>query len=105
MRCAKCGTENRDGASFCNECAAPFELPCPRCGAKNKPGVKFCDECGTRLSARSAHATEKAEARKVVTIVFADLIGSTSLHERLDPESVSRVMERYHNAVRAPVEA
>src|SRR5262245_25958617 len=44
-------------------------------------------------------------ARKVVTVVFADLIGSTSLQERLDPESVSRVMDRYHRAVRVPVEA
>ena len=42
--------------------------------------------------------------RKVVTVVFADLIGSTALHERLDPESVSRIMEGYHRSVRAPVE-
>src|SRR5207253_2350580 len=46
-----------------------------------------------------------AAARKVVTIVFADLIGSTSLHERLDPESVGRLMDRYYRALRAPVEA
>jgi len=44
-------------------------------------------------------------ARKIVTIVFADLIGSTSLGERLDPESVNRVMARYHRAVSVPVEA
>jgi class 3 adenylate cyclase len=42
---------------------------------------------------------------QVVTIVFADLIGSTSLHERLDPESVSRLMDRYYQVVRTPVEA
>ena len=44
-------------------------------------------------------------ARKIVTIVFADLIGSTSLGERLDPEAVNRVMARYHRAVSVPVEA
>jgi len=46
-----------------------------------------------------------AGTRKVVTIVFADLIGSTSLHERLDPESVGRLMERYYQAMRVPEEA
>jgi class 3 adenylate cyclase len=50
------------------------------------------------------HAADTAEVRKVVTIVFADLIGSTALHERLDPESVSRLMDRYYRAVRVPVE-
>jgi len=50
-------------------------------------------------------AARGAEARKVVTIIFADLIGSTSLHERLDPESVTRLMERYYRAMRGAVEA
>lgn len=44
-------------------------------------------------------------SRKVVTIVFADLIGSTSLHERLDPESTRRVMDHYYDVVRGPIEA
>jgi class 3 adenylate cyclase len=43
-----------------------------------------------------AAAADKAEARKVVTLVFADLIGSTALHERLDAESARRVMQRYY---------
>src|SRR5262245_27537253 len=55
-------------------------------------------------TSRRTPAADDAVARKVVTIVFADLIGSTSLHERLDPESVSRVMDRYHRAVRGAVE-
>ena len=57
---------------------------------------RFCGACGSSLT--SPPAAEKAQARKVVTIVFADLIGSTALHERLDPESVSRVMEPRHGA-------
>ncbi|HXJ34497.1 MAG TPA: adenylate/guanylate cyclase domain-containing protein, partial [Candidatus Eisenbacteria bacterium] len=104
MTCPACGAENRDGARFCGECAAPLVKPvaCPSCGAANPGGRKFCDSCGASLAARPAGPTE---VRKVVTIVFADLIGSTALHERLDPESVRRVMDRYHRAVRAPVEA
>ncbi len=52
-----------------------------------------------------AAAARGAEARKVVTIIFADLVGSTALHERLDPESVTRLMERYYRAMRGAVEA
>ena len=53
----------------------------------------------------AAHAATSAEARKVVTIVFADLIGSTSLHERLDAESARGLMDRYSRALHAAVEA
>ena len=77
-------------------------LDCASCGRVNRADARFCDGCGAALVARAA---DDAVVRKVVTIVFADLIGSTSLHERLDPESVSRVMDRYYQAVRAPVEA
>ncbi len=53
----------------------------------------------------SAAAASHGEARKVVTILFADLAGSTALHERLDPESVRAFMESYYRAMRAEVEA
>ncbi|HJQ82990.1 MAG TPA: AAA family ATPase, partial [Candidatus Binatia bacterium] len=104
MTCPACGADNRDGARFCGECAAPLSTPvaCPSCGTSNPSGRKFCDACGVPLAARP---TSDRVARKVVTIVFADLIGSTALHERLDPESVSRVMDRYYRTVRGPIEA
>ena len=50
MRCPRCGCENRTGAKFCNECAAPLPLHCNACGAENRPGAKFCDACGTSLT-------------------------------------------------------
>jgi uncharacterized membrane protein YvbJ len=103
MKCAKCGAENRQGAKFCNECAAPIEASCPKCGSRNKPGAKFCDECGTSLGAsaaaspkrpndRSVRKTEGASAseniegeRKTVTMLFGDIKGSMELIEDLDP--------------------
>src|SRR5262245_60043397 len=102
MICPACSHDNRGGARFCEECAAPLARRCPSCGGEMRPAAKFCDACGSNLLGR---ATESAESRKVVTVVFADLIGSTSLHERLDPESVSRLMDRYYQVVREPVEA
>jgi class 3 adenylate cyclase len=123
VHCTACGHDNRDSAKFCGACATPLasECICSSCGTKNPTGQKFCDECGASLVAsgklkatsQSASASltsnnlttnNLSDARKVVTIVFADLIGSTSLHERLDAESVRRVMERYYRALQTAVE-
>jgi len=78
-------------------------MRCPACGARTELDAQFCDACGASLAAPTA--ADAGVARKVVTILFADLIGSTSLQERLDAESTRRVMERYYAAMRAPVEA
>src|SRR6266436_1184797 len=102
MSCTSCGKANRPGARFCGGCGKPLAPRCPACGVECEPGAQFCDACGASLV---ASAPDEAVVRKVVTIVFADLIGSTSLHERLDPESTRRLMDRYYQALRAPVEA
>jgi class 3 adenylate cyclase/ketosteroid isomerase-like protein len=102
MDCASCGRANRPGARFCGGCGSPLAPRCPACGNQSQPGAQFCDACGAPLGAAGAPA---AEARKVVTIVFADLIGSTALHERLDAESARRLMDRYHRSMGAVVES
>jgi class 3 adenylate cyclase/tetratricopeptide (TPR) repeat protein len=63
---------------------------CPACSTENPPGFRFCGACGAALLQR-----EEPEVRKTVTVVFADVVGSTELGERLDPESVRSVMRRY----------
>jgi class 3 adenylate cyclase/tetratricopeptide (TPR) repeat protein/ketosteroid isomerase-like protein len=110
MSCARCGRTNPAVARFCAGCGNPLAPGCPACGAENEDDARFCIACGTALAARPAPAARTpaphgTEARKVVTVVFADLVGSTALHERLDPESVSRFMDDYYRAVRAPIEA
>ena len=107
MICPSCAHENRQGAKFCEECAAPLRHACASCGSELRPTAKFCDECGAPAvgSAAVAPPSEPAGARKVVTIVFADLVGSTALQERLDPESARRFMESYYAAMRAAVES
>ena len=104
MRCLACGTANRSGRKFCAGCGARLQLVCPSCGAANEVDEGFCGECGTPLVAKPPQVVEKA-ARKVVTVVFADLIGSTALHEQLDAESAHRLMESYYAALRAVIEA
>ena len=100
MKCCACGHENREGAKFCRECAAPLALTssCPKCGTPSERGQKFCDSCGQRIAdaadLRAApdprsytpkHLTEKILTtrsalegeRKQVTVLFADVRGST----------------------------
>ena len=56
MECPRCGGDNREGAKFCNECAAPLPLRCPACGTENRPGAKFCDACAAPLTTLPAVA-------------------------------------------------
>jgi len=103
MICASCQRTNRDGARFCGGCGASLASRCTACGAQYEAGARFCDECGAPLEASRA-PMEKAIARKVVTVVFADLIGSVALHERLEPEAARRAVDRYHRAMTTAVE-
>src|SRR5258707_6097588 len=102
MNCASCGEANRAGARFCGGCGKPLTPHCPACGSENEPGRRFCDACGASLAARAA---DEAVARKGVTIVFADLVGATAVHERPDAESARRLIDRYYPALHAAIEA
>jgi class 3 adenylate cyclase len=73
---------------------------CPSCGADNRDEARFCDVCGTAL----AEARPAREQRKVVTVLFCDVTGSTALGERLDPESLRALLARYFEQMKAIVE-
>ena len=74
---------------------------CPSCGFENADSAKFCPECGTALAVA---ARALREERKVVTVVFADLVGSTARAERLDPEDVRAILTPYHERLRHELE-
>jgi class 3 adenylate cyclase/tetratricopeptide (TPR) repeat protein len=74
---------------------------CSSCGAENAETAKFCSECGTPLATVSPTAREE---RKVVTVVFADLVGSTARAELLDPEDVRAILAPYHERLRHELE-
>src|SRR5207245_6642820 len=74
--------------------------PCSACGHEASEPFRFCPECG----AASAPPPARPEQRKVVTVLFCDVTGSTALGERLDPESLRRVMARYFEAMQAVIE-
>jgi class 3 adenylate cyclase/tetratricopeptide (TPR) repeat protein len=76
-------------------------VTCTNCGTENPERAKFCLECGATLAPPSAdgHGT-----RKLVTVLFADVVGSTALGERLDPETMRTLLGRYFRAARTVLE-
>ena len=72
---------------------------CPSCGQESPAGFRFCGACGAVFEAE-----RQADVRKTVTIVFCDLVGSTALGERVDPEVLRELMTRYHAELRAILE-
>src|SRR6266545_700355 len=113
MRCPSCQTENREGRRFCAECGASLAPVCAACGFSNEPGEKFCGGCGQALRSAAPgapapkaytppHLAQKILTtrsalegeRKQVTVLFCDVVDSTRLASRLDPEVMHEVMDR-----------
>jgi class 3 adenylate cyclase/tetratricopeptide (TPR) repeat protein len=96
VTCPRCSAENRADAKFCRDCGAALAARCPACGASNEPGQKYCDECGTPLLAPASTRPEPPAAeRRLVSILFADLVGFTTLSEGRDAEEVRELLSRY----------
>jgi class 3 adenylate cyclase/tetratricopeptide (TPR) repeat protein len=76
-------------------------IVCQQCGKENRDEARFCDSCGATLAPQETSAREE---RKVVTVLFADLVGFTSRAERMDPEDVRAVLEPYHGHLRTELE-
>jgi class 3 adenylate cyclase len=98
MVCPSCGTQNDAGRKFCDNCAAPLASTCPTCGAANRPTARFCGECATPLAvpATTLGATAPASVaeRRLVTVLFADLVGFTPFAEERDAEEVRETLSR-----------
>lgn len=108
MQCPSCGAEIPEASRFCNICGVPMLL-CLECGHINAGGSNFCENCGTRLSgnriASPITATKPqppaagSAGRRQVTAMFCDLVGSTKLSARLDPEDLRAVIDSYYRKV------
>ncbi len=122
MTCSNCSAENPADGRFCLSCGAALG-GCPSCGAANPPGANFCGTCGTRLggganalggaetgggAARADQDPAEASAaggagateRRVVTVLFADLVGFTKLSATRDPETIRELQSQYFERTR-----
>jgi class 3 adenylate cyclase/predicted ATPase len=91
MQCANCGAEHAARVKFCSECGTPMGILCPHCAQPNSRDAKECVRCGQSLLSARAPAAE----RRHITVFFADVAGSTTLAERLDPEDLRELYARY----------
>jgi class 3 adenylate cyclase len=105
MRCPSCNCDNQPTAKFCVECGSGFQTACVKCGFKNPPAARFCQECGVGLTAPDqapvpetspVQPREVAGERRHLTVLFCDLVGSTSVAAQLDPEEWRETVAGYH---------
>src|SRR5262245_44259237 len=118
LTCPTCQTSNPAGSSFCMNCGTKLARACTNCGVELPAAARFCMNCGQPVAAAMAAApldtarhaqlaaatppplAEKMRAahlegdRKFVTVLFADVVGSTALAERMDPEEWVALMNR-----------
>jgi class 3 adenylate cyclase/tetratricopeptide (TPR) repeat protein len=124
MQCPQCQHENLAGQKFCGECGARLTSACPSCGTSNPPTQKFCGECGTGLAQTDGTAkygtpqsytpkhladkilTSRAALegeRKRVTVLFCDIVGSTTLAERIGEEAMHECLNNFFTLALAEV--
>jgi len=99
VNCPACGFENADKARFCGGCGGVLGIECPSCGALASSELAYCTSCGAALA-----EPEEPEERKVVTVLFADLVDFTKRAGGLDPEEVRRVLAPYYARLRSELE-
>jgi class 3 adenylate cyclase/tetratricopeptide (TPR) repeat protein len=105
MTCPKCGETCRDGARYCIGCGARLATPCPTCRELNQPSARFCPGCGTSLQSEPSSgapipsprpvAPPPQTERRPISVIFCDLVGSTPLSARLDPEDLRPMISGY----------
>src|SRR5712675_418167 len=110
MRCQNCSAENPQGAKFCIQCATPFQHRCQKCGSENPSEARFCAQCATPLDAAAPIRAESEPhdgltgERRHLTVLFCDLVNSTSIAAQLDPEEWREIVADYHHAAARAIE-
>jgi class 3 adenylate cyclase/tetratricopeptide (TPR) repeat protein len=107
MQCPACGEALRNGARYCTACGTPLPLRCLRCNEVNPPVARFCARCGADiLDVSRASATVPSEGeRRQLSVMLCDLVDSTPMSTRLDPEELSEVIRSYQARAAAVIKS
>src|SRR5262245_42995864 len=114
MKCPSCNVDNPQTNRFCTQCGSGLPITCSRCGTTSSPNSKFCGDCGAKLTraelrpspttspdlealARSVAMSGATSERRHLTVLFCDIVQSTSLAKSLDPEDLSQLMRTYYD--------
>lgn len=98
MNCLACQSPSAPGSRFCSRCGAKLARPCGGCGHESLAGAHFCEGCG-----RPLEALAQAGDRRIVTILFTDVSGFTSMSEKLDPQTVTALVNRFFTVLTRPI--
>src|SRR5438876_4588517 len=100
--CSNCGAENPAGKKFCGDCGSALAAICSACGGSNAPGKRFCGDCGAPLDipVGTASALAPVAERRLVSVLFADLVGFTAWSESRDAEETRDLLSRYFELAR-----
>lgn len=93
ISCRKCQADNDVSSRFCEGCGAALDIACPACGANARRGAQFCGRCGAALAASPPQPLRDEGERKQVSVLFADIRGSTQLIQGLDPEAAMQQLD------------
>lgn len=102
--CAGCGRDNPAGARFCMQCGAGLGALCPHCSSELASGARFCAFCGQPVTPEPS-PPEPVEMIKLVTILFADVVGSTAQAELMHPEDTRALMAEFFDAMSEEIRA
>src|SRR3954454_3126069 len=105
--CGGCGTDQPEGARFCNSCGSVMAVPvCGSCAADLVPGARFCNECGAaqEVAVAAPSMEQPVSMRRVTSVLFGDLVGFTSLSEHRDQEDTRELLTRYFEECRRVIE-
>lgn len=97
MRCASCSAQVEDSARFCKECGASLARACRSCGTSNRLDARFCTQCGTPMEEQRVSSTLPYAERRQLTVLFGDLVSSSSLSEQIDPEDLRTILHDYQS--------
>lgn len=108
MNCPQCQAPLSEGVKFCSQCGTPVANPCPACKAENPAEAKFCCQCGNSLKAPTKPLDTAASGgetgdRRIVTVLFTDVSGFTSMSEKLDPEEVTEIVNQFFSVLTEPI--